>query len=58
MVVGPLDDRTYFARSAITHSHLGALAKALRLFIASLANHQMYPKMGSIDIFINLQPVG
>ena len=35
----------------------GALAKAVRLSIASLHNQQMYPNMCSIDIFVNLQPV-
>ena len=48
MVIGPLDDRTYCARSALTH---------LYAFIASLHNQPMYPKMCAIDIFVNL-PIG
>ena len=32
--------------------------KAVRLLIASPHNQPMYPKMCSIDIFLNLQPVG
>ena len=49
MAIGPLDDHTYCARSAFTH--LGALAKAVGLFIASLHNHPIYPKMCLIGIF-------
>ena len=37
---------------------LGALATAVRLYIASIHNQPMYPKMCSMDIFVNLQPVG
>ena len=43
--------------SICIHS-FGDLAKAVRLFIASLHNQPTHPKMCSIDIFINLQPVG
>ena len=35
-----------------------ALKKDVRLFIASLHNQPIYPKMCYIDIFVNLQPVG
>ena len=56
MVIVPLDDYTYCARSASTR--LGALAKDVRLFIASLHSQLMYPKMCSVNIVVNLQPVG
>ena len=54
MVIGPLDDRTYWC-SVCVHS-FGALAKAVRMFFASLYNQLMYPKVCStcIGIFINL----
>ena len=39
-------------------SHIWALSKAVRLFIASLHNQSMYPKMCSIDIFDDLKLVG
>ena len=38
------------------HSFSG-LAKAVRLFIASFHSQPMYPKMCSIDIFVDLRPV-
>ena len=47
---GLLDDHTYCAQYAFTH--LGALVKAVRLFIRLLYNQPMYPKMCSIDIFV------
>ena len=56
MVIGPLDDDKYRARSVFTH--MGALANAVRLFIASFHNQLLYPKMCPIYIFVNLQPVG
>ena len=55
MVIGPLDDRRYCAKSAFTQ--LGALAKAVRLFIVPLHNQSMYRKMCSIDIFVGLQTI-
>ena len=58
MVIGQLDgDYTHILCSICFHS-FWALAKDVRLFIASLHNQPMYPKMCSIDIFVNLQPVG
>ena len=36
----------------------GVLARTVRLYIASLHNQLMYPKMCSIDIFVDIQPVG
>ena len=53
MVIKPLDDCTYCARSAFTQ--LGALVKAVRLFTASVHSQIMYPKMCSIDIYADLQ---
>ena len=50
MLIGLLDDRTYCAQSAFTQLGLW--------FIASLHNQPVYLKLHSIDIFINLQPVG
>ena len=55
MVIRPLDDRTYCGRSAFTD--LGALAKAARLFIASLHSQLMSFQMCHIGIFIDLQTV-
>ena len=55
-VIGLLDDRTYCARSVFTR--LGLWRKLYDCFIASLHNQEMYPKMSSIDISTNLQPVG
>ena len=49
--------RPHILRSICVHS-FWALAKAVRLFIASLYNQPMYPKMWSIDIFVSPQPVG
>ena len=43
---------------SIRFHSFGAVAKAVRLFIASLHSQPMYPKMRSIDFFDNLQPVG
>ena len=55
MVTRPLDDRTYCARSEFTH--LGAFAKTVRLFTASLQSQKMcYDTKRYIDIFVELQP--
>ena len=56
MVIEPLDDHAYCTRSAFTH--LGLWRKLYDIFIASLHNQPMYPKMCYINIFVNLQPVG
>ena len=55
MVIRPLDDHTYCARSAF--NHLGALAKAVRLFIAKLRGQLMCSQTCADDIVIDLQPV-
>ena len=44
--------RPYILCSIFFHS-FGALARAVRLFIASLHNQPWYPKLGSIEIFVN-----
>ena len=57
MVIRPLDDWWHILCSICVHSFV-ALAKAVRLFISSLYNLPMCPKMCSIDIFVNFLPVG
>ena len=57
MVIGPLEDHISHILCSICFYSFGALAKALRLFIASLHNQPVYHKMCSIDIFDNLQLV-
>ena len=42
MVIRPLDDHSF-----------GALVRAIGVFIASLHNQPMYPKMCATDIFVN-----
>ena len=49
--------RPHISCSICFHS-FGALVKSVRLFIASHHSQPMYPKMGSIDVFVDLQPVG
>ena len=48
---------THILCSICVHS-FQALAKAVRLFIASLHNQQMYPEICSMDIFVNRHPAG
>ena len=55
MVIVPLDDHTL---CSICFHSFGPLAKAVRLFIESLHNQPLYPKLCSIDIFVNIQPTG
>ena len=43
---------------SICFRSFGTFAKAVRLFIASLHNWPMYPKMCSNDLFVKLKPVG
>ena len=50
MVIRTLDDRTYYVLSAFTH--LGAVAKAVRLFGASLRSQKMSYQMRSVDNFV------
>ena len=57
MVTGLLDDHTYCARSVFTHAGLWQKLYSVQLFIASLRNQQMHPKMFSIYIFCHL-PTG
>ena len=49
--------RKHILCSICGHS-FGALAKDVRLFIASLYNQPMYAEMCSIDMFVKLQLVG
>ena len=56
--IGDLAARQPHILCSIFFHSFGALPKAVRLFIASLHNQPMYPKMCLIDIFVDLQLVG
>ena len=56
MVMGLLDDHTYCARFAVIS--FGALAKNVRLFMASLHSQPMALQMHAIYIFVDFQPIG
>ena len=57
IVIRPLDNCTHMLCSICVHS-FEALAKAVQMFIASLDRRPMRSLMCSIDISIDLQPVG
>ena len=56
VIVPPLNDHTYCAWSAFTH--FWALAKSVRLFIASLHNQPVCSHVCCLGIFVDVQPYG